>query len=104
MIARIEAEEQAPGATTIFDALGPRAPHAVAQPVASAELETSLLPQDHPPWVRDALSVSNRAKDVIARLKPIAVRVLTYWDHRIRNIFVGGARVSIDPSGCYRSE
>ena len=101
MLTRVESDEptQAPWVDTL--SLG--AAFAVPPP-ASAELETSLLPRDHPQWVRDALSVSNRAKEIIARLKPIVVGVLSFWDHRIRSVFVGGSRVSVDPSGSYRAE
>ncbi len=70
--------------------------------VAEAELETALLPHDHPRWVKDAVAVSQRAREVIARLTPVVVRVLTFWDHRIRSIFVASRRVEIDASGCYR--
>ena len=87
----------------LLDVLGLRAPQAVPH-VSQAEMETSLLPHDHPQWVKDALSVSNRAKELIARLKPAVIAVLSFWDHRIRSAFVGGSRVSIDPSGSYRAE
>jgi len=30
--------------------------------------------------------------------------VLSFWDHRIRSVLIGGSRVSIDPSGSYRAE
>lgn len=77
---------------------------AIVAAVPDVELETSLLPRDHPPWVTDTLSVSNRARELLGRLKPVIVRILTFWDHRVRSVFVGDARVSIDPSGCYRRE
>ena len=72
--------------------------------VAEAELETPLLPRDHPKWVKDALTVSQRARELISRLPRVVVGVLTFWDHRIRSIVVGDSRVSIDPSGSYRLE
>lgn len=78
--------------------------HSVVAAVPDVELETSLLLRDHPQWVKDTLSVSNRARELLARLKPVIVRILTFWDHRVRSVFVGDARVSIDPSGCYRRE
>jgi cation transport regulator ChaC len=77
---------------------------AVVPAVPDVELETSMLPRDHPQWVKDTLSVSNRAREVLARLKPVFVKILTFWDHRVRSIFVGNARVSVDPSGSYRRE
>lgn len=72
--------------------------------VAQMEHEAPLLPQDHPPWVKDTLRVSQRAKEIIARLRPIALRILTFWDHRIRTMSIAGRRISIDPSGSYRAE
>lgn len=71
-------------------------------PVAEAELETSLLPHDHPRWVKDAVAVSQRARDLIAKLRPIIIRVFAFWDHRIRSIMVGNRCVQVDPSGSYR--
>ena len=60
------------------------------------------LPSDHPAWMRDAISLSRRARDVVGRIKPLAIRVLSMWDHRVRSITVGGRRLSIDLSGSYR--
>jgi hypothetical protein len=68
------------------------------------ELETPPLPREHPKWVKDALAVSQRARHFIARLKPVVVRVLTFWDHRVRSIGIGGRELSIDMSGSYRLE
>lgn len=99
MLRRIELDDAPPliagGVET-----GPSRPIVTA--VAEAELETALLPQDHPRWVKDAVAASQRARELIARLKPVAIRVLTFWDHRIRSIFVGQQRLEIDASGCYR--
>ncbi|HTX56772.1 MAG TPA: hypothetical protein VMD47_06680 [Candidatus Acidoferrales bacterium] len=71
-------------------------------PVGESDGETSLLPHDHPKWARDAVTVSARMRELIAALRPVIVKVLTFWDHRVRSAFVGGARVCIDPSGSYR--
>jgi len=71
----------------------------------SFELEhevVSSLPRDHPAWQRDVLAVSARARELIARLRPVTVRVLTFWDHVLRGIVVGGRRIEVDPSGSYR--
>ena len=68
------------------------------------ELETPPLPREHPRWVKDAIAVSQRARQLIARLKPIAVRVLTFWDHHVRSVTVAGRQLSIDVSGSYRIE
>jgi hypothetical protein len=70
--------------------------------VAQVELETAPLPRDHPPWVKDAIAVSQRAREILAKLKPVVVRVLCFWDHRLRSITAGGRRVTIDLSGSYR--
>lgn len=102
MLRRVETDE--PRQPSILEALGLGQAQPVVPAVPEAEMETALLPHDHPKWVRDALSASNRAKELIARLKPIAIRVFSFWDHRIRSAFVGGSRVSIDPSGSYRAE
>lgn len=68
------------------------------------ELETPPLPREHPKWVKDALAVSQRAKNLIARLKPVVIRVLTFWDHHVRGIAVAGRELSVDVSGSYRLE
>lgn len=75
---------------------------AVLPLVAEDELETPPLPRDHPKWVKDALAVSQRARQIIARLKPVAMRVLTFWDHHVRGITVGGHELRVDISGSYR--
>jgi hypothetical protein len=73
-------------------------------PSGESETENSLLPRDHPKWARDAVTLSQRAREAIARLRPVVIKILTFWDHRIRSAFVGGSRVCIDPSGSYRIE
>ncbi|MFN2459945.1 MAG: hypothetical protein ABR591_04595 [Candidatus Velthaea sp.] len=60
------------------------------------------LPSDHPAWQRDVVSISSRARALIARIQPAVVRVLTYWDHRLRDIALGSRRFGVDASGCYR--
>jgi len=79
---------------------------AAAQPVvteaARAENDASELPADHPHWVKDAVAISRAARAFVARLRPIAIRVLTVWDHHFRAIAVAGQRVSVDASGSYR--
>lgn len=80
-------------------------PYAPVLPVvAENELESTAngLPRDHPAWQRDALSISARARAIIATMKPIIVRVLTFWDHQLRHVPLGGRSITIDPSGCYR--
>ena len=101
MLQRVDRDE---GNTSLPGLYGAIQSEPIVAAVAEAELETPLLPRDHPKWVKDALSVSQRARDLIARLPRIAVDVLTFWDHRIRSIVVGDSRVSVDPSGSYRLE
>lgn len=60
------------------------------------------LPNDHPPWMKDTLSISQRARALIARLHPVVIKVVSYWEHRVRSIVVGNGRLYIDPSGSYR--
>ena len=72
-------------------------------PVADDGLDVpASLPRDHPAWQRDVLAVSARVRAIVARMRPIMVRVLTFWDHAVRRTIVGGRVVEIDPSGCYR--
>ncbi len=97
MLQRVESDES----------LGLASPsEAYAEPVvpaaADVELGSDSLPHEHPRWVKDSLAVSQRARALIARLRPIAIRILTFWDHRIRSAFIGGVHIRIDPSGSYR--
>jgi hypothetical protein len=80
-----------------------RAAAHIVPAVGESESE-ALLPRDHPKWARDAVTISQRGRELIARLRPIAVRILTFWDHRVRSVQVGFGRVCIDPSGSYRLE
>ena len=75
---------------------------AIAAIVPDDELETPPLPREHPKWVKDALLVSHRAKQLLDRIRPIAMHVLTFWDHAVRAITVGNRRITVDPSGSYR--
>jgi len=72
--------------------------------VPEDELETPPLPREHPKWVKDALAVSQRARALIARLRPVMVRVLTFWDHHVRSTAIAGRELSIDASGSYHLE
>jgi len=78
------------------------APASLAAVLPDADLEIPPLPRDLPPWTKDAIALSQRARDLIARLAPIVIAVLTFWDHRVRNASIGGKHVAIDPSGSYR--
>ena len=76
--------------------------HAIRPVDPEEELDAPQLPRDHPKWVRDAVAVSQRARQLLATLRPIVIRVLTFWDHRIRALTIGGRNIEIDPSGSYR--
>ena len=89
---------------SLLEALGLGATAPVVSEIGEAEFEATSLPPDHPKWARDALTVSHRARDIVARLKPLAIRVLTFWDHRLRAIQIGTRRLHVDPSGSYRLE
>ena len=99
MLRRVELDDSN---TALPVQIGAAASEAVAPVLADGELETPLSPHDRPRWVRDAIAVSQRAREVIARLRPVAVRVLSFWDHRMRRIVVGECCVRVDASGCYR--
>jgi len=101
MLRRIELEETA---ASLPLQIGASRSEAIVPAVADAELETALLPHDQPRWVKDAIAVSQRAREIVAKLRPVAVHVLCFWDHRIRSIVVGERRVAVDASGCYRIE
>lgn len=101
MLRRIELEESA-AALPAHLSLG--GSEAIVPAVPEAELETALLPHDHPRWVKDAIAVSQRARELLAKLRPAAIHVFCFWDHRVRSIVVGGRRVAIDASGCYRAD
>jgi hypothetical protein len=63
----------------------------------------TALPADHPAWQRDVVAISARARAVLATLRPVVVRIVTFWDHVVRGVGVSGGRtLEVDPSGCYR--
>lgn len=101
MLRRVELEETP---ATLPLQIGASRSEAIVPIVAEGELETALQPHDQPRWVKDAVAVSQRARELIASLRPAAVRVLCFWDHRIRSIVVAGRCIQIDASGCYRVE
>lgn len=103
MLRRVERDERGEG----IAARDPREVlHAgrVLAPVRDVEMETPLLPHDHPQWVRDSITVSNRARELFARLKPVVIAIFSFWDHRVRSAVIADARVCIDPTGSYRVE
>lgn len=102
MLRRVDGEEQRPRAAQLQAAAIPTEQMVAA--IGESEAENTLLPRDHPKWARDAVTLSQRARDVIARLRPVVVKILTFWDHRVRSALIAGSRVCIDPSGSYRIE
>ena len=55
-----------------------------------------------PAWQRDALAVSARVRAIVATLRPIVIRALSFWDHAVRGIRIGSRALEVDPSGSYR--
>jgi len=76
---------------------------AIGAPFAEVEVDAApSLPGGHPTWQRDVLAVSARVRAIVAALRPVVVRVLTFWDHVVRSINIGSRRIEVDPSGSYR--
>jgi hypothetical protein len=71
-------------------------------PIDAEAAGLPALPSDHPAWQRDVVSISTRARAVIAQIVPVIVRTFSYWDHRIREIAFGSRSLGVDPAGCYR--
>jgi hypothetical protein len=97
--------ERDPGAPLTQDPAFAAALAAQAIPPLAFDLDLESgyrLPPDHPPWPRDLVSISQRARALIARLKPVVVAAIAAWQHKLRAIVVGGRRVSIDATGSYR--
>jgi len=90
-------------ATTALDASPPLVPALTNGIDLDADFG-NRLPSDHPAWNKDAISLSQRFRALVAHCKPLAVRVLTFWDHHVRTITVSGRRLAIDASGSYRLE
>lgn len=85
-----------PSALPVVAAIVPRADP--EHPVAPT------LPRDHPHWVRDTVSLSSRARGMLARVRPLAVRVMSFWDHAVRSLTIGRRLLTVDPAGSYRVE
>jgi hypothetical protein len=103
MSARVDADGQAPGG------VAPQAPFG-APPPSSIALDPDdrwgghALPSDHPAWMKDTLSISQRARGLLAQMRPAIVKVIAYWEHRVRSVIIGERRVFVDASGSYRME
>jgi hypothetical protein len=64
--------------------------------------QAELLSHGHSKWTIDGVAISGRAREAVARLKPVIVAVLQFWDHGTRAIVASGQRVTVDASGSYR--
>ncbi len=96
-------------AALTVEAPGTSGPRVTRAPSASFEDDTALnilaaLPRDHAPWARDTVTLSVRARALLAALRPLVVVALTFWSHASRAFTAGGRRLHIDPSGSYRIE
>jgi hypothetical protein len=89
----------------------------VSEPAHSAELarlggdarevdpiSEIALPRDHPKWARDRFTVSGATKALIDRVKPIAIRVFGFWDHRVHRLALDRVTIEIDAGGSYRCD
>jgi hypothetical protein len=102
MSARVELESSAQGASQAGTAAA-LAPAALAPVALDPDVDFGHdLPNDHPPWPRDTVSLSQRARALFATLRPIAIRVVTFWEQRVRAIVVAGQTLTVDASGSYR--
>jgi hypothetical protein len=93
-----------PGVTQPLALPGQAAPNLVAAIAFDPDdrYGSNALPSDHPQWMKDTLSISQRARTLLAKVKPIVIRVITAWDHRVRSISIAGRTLSVDASGSYR--
>ncbi|MBV8489415.1 MAG: hypothetical protein JO199_02705 [Candidatus Eremiobacteraeota bacterium] len=98
MLQRLEREEAALASQLRTET---SAAEPIVTEVSHAENDAAGLPHDHPRWIKDAAAVSRAARSIVARLRPIAIRVFTFWDHRFRTIAVAGCRLEVDASGSY---
>lgn len=80
----------------VFDAVA-----GVRADVDAPDLAPSL-PGDHPAWQRDVVSISSRVRALLSAMRPVIVRVLHFWDHRLGDITLGSRTFGVDQSGCYR--
>ncbi len=102
MSTRVEPDAQAAASSGAPALPGTLAPSALAAIDFDDRWGGHSLPSDHPQWMKDTLSISQRARALIAKLKPVVVKVITYWEHHVRSIVIGNERLSIDASGSYR--
>jgi hypothetical protein len=99
MSGRVDADSQGPSSGALASGAIPAAPPIAFDP---DDMLGHALPSDHPAWMKDTLSLSQRARLLFTRLKPVVITVQRFWDHHVRSIVVGGRRLSVDASGSYR--
>ncbi len=105
MSTRVEQDAQAAQTAASSNALtltGSTAPLALAAIDYDDRWGGLTLPSDHPAWMKDTLSISQRARALIAKLRPVVTRVIAYYEHHVRSIAIGNGRLSVDTSGSYR--
>ncbi len=104
MSARVDPDAQV-SANSVSNALAlgsSAAPAAIASIDYDDRYGGQTLPGDHPPWMKDTLSLSQRARALLATLRPVVMKVIAYYEHHVRSIVVGNGRLSVDASGSYR--
>ncbi len=89
-------------AAPLVDAAAIAALHPALAPLDPELVADPRLPPDHPAWQRDVVSISSRARALLATLVPVVVRVVASWDHRVRELALGTRTLSVDPAGSYR--
>jgi len=62
-----------------------------------------VLPNEHPEWRRDVVSLSERAKAALGRVQMKLIRVVTFWDHRTTSLALEDRTLEVDYSGSYRA-
>ncbi len=102
MSARLDPDAQTPASASLAMTAAAMTPLAAIAVDPDDRWGGHALPSDHPAWMKDTLSISQRARALIAKLKPVVVQVVGFWEHRLRSIIVGNERLSVDTSGSYR--
>jgi hypothetical protein len=97
-----DASQATPPAASETTAGSPAAAEVAERTVDGGLRVTAALPRDHPAWQPDVLAVSARARALLAHLRPLAVVVLSFWDHVRRAVPVDGRMLEVEPSGSYR--
>lgn len=102
MLRRLEPDERGLEQAALYT-IAPEGSEPVGQPRLE-DAEAELLPRGHPKWVRDGVAISQRARDLVTRLRPVVVRVVRFWDHRFHATVIAGRHLRVDPSGSYQVE